>query len=164
MDKLVLSCLEQLGFDTKQAIVYLPSKHRSMQGKVAVDFIACGEINRDKKYRHLLDTTQRIVAVGYSDASLAREMEDMLGRTRNYQPDDMVVGKMSKKEREYRLENDIDLSDEDEYDVEYIEDDYDMVLAQIKQLEEIRDTLRGPMFNSAGGLKLPNEYNFNKGN
>lgn len=157
MDKLVNKYLKQLAFDITQPIVYIPAKYRDMQNKVAVGFRAVGEINRSREYKGLLDTTQRIVAAGYTDASLAREMAELMGRSRSYTNEDERP-RMTKKERELRKNEGYNLYDEDEEDIVQVEEDYEDTLEQIVMLETIRDTVRGPMFNNAGGLKVPSEY------
>lgn len=153
MDTLVYGCLEQLGFDVTQTIEYIPSKHRSMSGKISVDFQAVGEMNRDKKYNHLRDATLRTVVAGYSDASLAREMSLLMGEKNTYRNendawDDGSRAKAS--DPRYFSEEQLleygytgNTEDEDECGADYIEADWENNLRAIKQLEELRDAIRG---------------------
>lgn len=129
LDETVKKYLGQLGFDTDYEIQYVPSKHRDMQGKIAVGFQAVGEISINRNFINspLCDVTDRMVAASYADPSLTREMAGMMGSSTNYQS---------------LLEDDA-VEDSGEYDAADVEDDYEWVMTQIKQLEMVRDQVRG---------------------
>lgn len=144
-DALMESILRKVGFDVDYPVVYVPSKHRDMQNKVAVGFQAVGEIsiNRDFINSPMCSVTERMVAASYSDRSLTRELAQL------------SAGQVSYK----AITDDADYGDEeDDFPNECIEEDYEYVSSQIKQLEQLRDTLRGTMFNEAGDLKTFAEY------
>lgn len=142
-DDVMLSVLKKCGFDTDYGIAYIPSKHRDMQGKIAIGFQAVGDVtlNRDIINTSVCDMTDRLVAASYQDPSRAREMAGMMGGQIRLQS----------------LLNDEDAEEED-FPNELIEDDCDWVTTQIKQLEAIRDQIRGTMYNEAGALKTLAEY------
>lgn len=127
-DELMKSVLVQCGMDVDYDIQYIPTKHRDMQGKVAVGFQAVGDININRNVLNscVSDVTDRMVAASYQDPSLTRELAGMMGNTINYK---------SLLEAE-------DAFDETEY-VEPLEEDYEWVTKQIKQLQDIHDVIRG---------------------
>lgn len=152
MDGLVNKCLEQLGFDIRQPIEYVPSRHRAMSGKISVDFQAVGEMNRDKKYNHLRDAIQRTVCAGYTDASLAREMSLLMGEKNTYKNDhDQWEDGSRAKKTDFRYFTDEELlahgyttgeEDEGVGSSDYIEASWEEDLRAIKQLKELRDEIR----------------------
>lgn len=151
-DVLVNAVLEQLGFDITKEIEYLPSKHRSMSGVVSIDFQACGEMNRDRKYNHLRDVTMRTVCAGMSDISLAREMALLQGNKATYRSDEKWDDGSRAKVNDPRyfseeqlLEYGFSMGDEDSDPLEglYIEANWEDDLRAIRQLEDIRNTIRG---------------------
>lgn len=144
-DALVNWHLEKLGFNTNRGVVYVPNKHRDMQGNVAVGFRAVGEIDSSSPYMSssLCSLIERILAAAQHDISLAKEMSMMLGNSINF----------AAQGNEEPFEE-----DEDEFPEELQEPDFEDVGAQIKSLEAIRDTIRGPYLNDYGNIKTPQEY------
>lgn len=151
-DVAVAAVLEQIGYDISQEWEYVPSKHRCMSNKVAVGFMVVGEYSRDPKYRHFLDTTDRVIVAGMGDASLAREMQTLMGRKNTYKGDEKWDDGARAKANDPRYFSDEELLEmgytagEDENDPlegEYIESDWEVNLRAIKQLEEIRIQIRG---------------------
>jgi hypothetical protein len=152
-DSLVNSLLVQIGFDVAREVFYEASKHRDLQGVVAVGFCACGEYARDVKYRQFLDTTDRIVIAGMNDPSLAREMALSQGTSHSYRNDDdkWDDGSRAKKDdvRYYSDQELLDLGftgdkeEIDEFEGEYIERDWEENLRAIQVLKETRDLIRG---------------------
>lgn len=136
--------LEELGFSTNFGVVYVPSKHRDLQGNVGVGFQAVGEIATQSEYLHssLCPLIERILAASKCDMSLAREMAAMLGSSVNISAQDGIEP----------------VDDEEEFPNEYIEEDYDSVREQIAALAAIRDTIRGSIYNEYGNIRLPEEY------
>jgi hypothetical protein len=143
MDTVVNSFLEQLGFDIEYPLVYLPSKHRDMSNKIAVGFRVVGEVSTNRNFINspLCSVTERLVAASYQDVSLTKELANLMGNNLNYES---VFGK--------------DSEEDTEFPPELVEPDAAYVAEQIKTLERVRDEIRGPMFNSRGGLKTPKEY------
>lgn len=145
MDDRVNFYLAQLGFDTDYGILYVPNKHRDMQGNVGVGFRAVGEITINRNFINspLCSTVERLIAASYKDPSLAAEMAKMMGNSISY---DMIAG--------------IDDGGEpiEEFPPELIEPDYEEMSAQIKFLENLRDEIRGPYLNEYGSIKTPEEY------
>lgn len=142
-DAYINGVLEQLGFDTTVGVLYVPNKHRDLQGKVAVGFRAVGQINPYSAYidSSLCTLVERLVAASKKDMSLAKEMAAMMGNSVNIMVQDGV---------EYEPD--------EEFPAELIESDYDDVAAQIAALEAIRDAIRGPSHNDYGNIKTPDEY------
>lgn len=143
-DDVVASILAQVGFDVDYPVLYVPSKHRDMQNKVSVGFMAVGDISLNRSFvnSYLCSTTERMIAACYTDPSLMRELNRLTGNRVNYKAL---------------------LADEGEGDLEelpedMLEPDRDIISAQIKQLTELRDSIRGGIYNEAGDLKTFAEY------
>lgn len=152
-DSLVADVLEQIGYDIKQPWEYVPSKHRCMGNKISVGFMVVGEYSRDPKYRHFLDTTDRVIVAGMFDAGLARDMSTLMGRKNIYRNDEdkWEDGARARKD-DVRYYSDSELlalgftgdsEDPDEFEGEYLERDWEETLRAIKVLEETRDLIRG---------------------
>jgi hypothetical protein len=152
-DDLVKSLLVQIGFDVKKDILYEVAKHRDLQGNIAVGVIACGEYSTDVRYKQFLDVTERIVVASMVDVSLGREMSNLLGKKATYRSaeDNWNDGSRAKP-NDPRFFSDEELlalgysepeDEEDEFAGEYIERDWEETLRAIKQLESVRDDLRG---------------------
>lgn len=137
LDPTVNAFLEVLGFDLNYPVVYEPSKHRDMQGKVAVGFRAVGEISLKRAFINspLCSVDERLIAASKQDMSLTRELAQLAGRGSTF-----AAG-------ENRL-----VSSED-FPPELIEADYDDVTSQIAQLEAIRDHIRGEERTESGARK-----------
>ncbi len=140
-DELVKSVVVEFGFDIRHPLFYIPSKHRNLRGAIVIDFCVLGEISRDKRFRNKMDLISRIVVAGMTDPYLGKDMEELLGRTRSYNNEE-ISKPMSKKEKQYRIDNDFD-NDEEEDSTEYVEEDYQETLEKIQQLADIRDHIRG---------------------
>lgn len=141
-DGRVAKYLEQLGFNTSAPVEYLPSKHRDIQGNVAVGFRAVGVIDTSSTFlgSHMATMEDRIMATFFKDPSLARELAQMLNTGINFSDDALF-------------------DDEgEEFPEELIEPDFEEKAAEIKALEDLRDTIRGPMYNEAGAVKTYVEY------
>lgn len=142
MDETVNSFLAQLGFDLNHAILYVPAKHRDLQGKVSVGFRAVGEIAADdREYitSKLCTITERLVASAKTDPSLCRELCQLMGNSINLSDGDGP-------------------SDESDYPDDLVEKDFDNVASEIRNLEKLRDQIRGTPYDEAGALKLPGTY------
>lgn len=146
-DNLVNKYLAQLGFDLDYAVVYIPAKHRDMQGKIAVGFRAVGEVSCNRNFINspLCTIDDRLIAAGYQDISLAKEMATLGSAGRSYSQ--LIDGEC--------VEDDAVVED---FLEEETEEDEEFVASQIAQLEEIRDRLRGSMWSDSGALKTPDEY------
>lgn len=143
-DDTVSWVLAQIGFDIEYPVTYIPSKHRDMQNKIAVGFMAVGEISLNRAFisSSLCTPTERMIASSYSDPSLTRELARLAGNYVNYKS-------LLEDEAEF---DGIELSED------LLEPDRDIVAAQIKTLADLRDLIRGNMYNDAGDLKTYEEY------
>lgn len=139
-DELVKSVLEQVGFDVRHGIQYIPSLHRDMQNKVAVGFQAIGEYSTDPKYKQFMDTFDRVVIAGMQDASLGREMAYMMGQQFKFN-DDPEADVKSYTEAELNAMGFTD-GNEDEY-VDDDPEDSDRISREIEQLKMICVSIRG---------------------
>lgn len=141
MDTIVNGFLSQLGFDLNQAILYVPAKHRDLQGKVSVGFRAVGEISDDRGFltSKLCTITERLLAAANQDPSLCRELCQLMGNSIN-------------------LGDGGDGSESEDYPDEMVEPDYDSISSEIRNLENLRDQIRGTPHDEAGALKLPGTY------
>jgi hypothetical protein len=143
-DAVMADILGQVGFDTEYPITYVPVKHRDMQNKVAVGFMAVGDISINRSFinSYLCSTVERMIAASYVDPSLTRELGSLMGHHVNYRS---------------LLDDDAEWSGEELPD-EMLEPDRREVAALIKSLAELRDTIRGSMYNESGDLKTFEEY------
>lgn len=152
-DVLVKSILVQIGFDVNKDILYEVAKHRDLKGHVAVGVIACGEYSTDPQYKKYLDVTERIVVAAMSDASLGREMASLLGKKNTYKNiDDQWNDGSRARPNDVRYYSDEELlalgfsgdsEESDEFEGEYLEKDWEETLRAIKELEAVRDLIRG---------------------
>jgi hypothetical protein len=142
-DDIVKKVLKQLAFDCEYGVAYIPTKHRDMRGKIAIGFQCVGEVtlNRDLLNSSVCDATDRLVATSHRDVGFAKELASMMGAQVDLSRDD-----------------DAEYVPEEDFDESQVEDDYEFVLKQIKQLEEVRDMVRGSMYNAAGDVKTYEEY------
>lgn len=152
-DGVVQSILQQIGYDVNSEWWYEASKHRNLRGQIAIGYMIVGEYSKDPKYRHFLDTTDRIIVAGMCDPSLGRDMSALMGRKNIYRNDDdkWNDGSRAKKD-DPRYYSEAELleygytsgneEDEDECGVDYIEETWEQDLRAIKVLEELRDEIR----------------------
>lgn len=143
-DPVMSDILGKIGFDIDYPVVYVPSKHRDMQNKVAVGFMAVGEISLNRNFINspLCSVTERMIAASYTDPSMTRELATLMGNRVN-------LKQLMDEDGEY---------DGEELGEEYLEPDREFVAQQIQQLADIRDALRGSMYNEAGDLRTYAEY------
>lgn len=139
-DELVKSVLTQVGFDVRHGIQYIPSLHRDMQNKVAVGFMAIGEYNTDPKYKQFMDTFDRVVIAGMQDASLGREMANMMGQQFQFNNDPEADAK-EYSEAELKAMG-FTSGNEDEY-VDDSPEESDRISREIEQLKMICASIRG---------------------
>lgn len=139
-DDEVNAVLAVMGFDISQPILYIPSQHRDMTGRVAVGFRAVGQINGRSDYMNtrLCPLIERLIYAAQKDPSLARELAKMIGHSVNL--DDEAI-----EEDGLFLDDDVD-------------PDYEIITAQLEALVEIRNSIRGFPYNEQGNLKTPAEY------
>jgi hypothetical protein len=142
LDSLVNSFLAKLGFDLDYGVMYEPSKHRDMQGKVGIGFRVIGEldINRNVVNSSLCGIEDRLAVAAYLDPTFIKEISPMLG-----------------SRIDYKAFQDEPASDTDDYAPDYTEDDYEAVSSQLKLLTQLRDDIRGSIYNEAGDIKAPND-------
>ena len=140
------SVLQQIGFDTEYAVTYVPLVHRDMQNNVGLGFMAVGEINMNSEFIEspLCTLTERMIAAAYIDPSLTRELSSLMGMRVNFRT---------------LLEDGTDSSSKDLPD-EMLEPDRDFVGKQITDLELLRDSIRGQMYNERGNAKTFEEYKY----
>jgi hypothetical protein len=158
-DVAMLGALEAIGFDIKQPINYEASYHRDMQQSAAVGFRAVGEYNLDPKYKNFLDVMDRIIVVGLTDPTFAKELNELHGKSYTYRNDDEYTGKLPRKKpndpRYFTEQELLDMGytgdeDEPEYE-EYLSasekraeaEKTETLTKQIAELENVRIMLRG---------------------
>lgn len=140
-DELMLTYLDKIGMDCEYAVEYLPSKHRNMQNNVVLGFQAVGELQCGLAFVNSVfcSTVERIAIASYQDRSLTQELAGMMNNT-----------------LDFNSFNDDGIEEEGGM-LDQLEEDWSQVDAQIRQLIEIRDFLRGPPFNAAGSPKTMGE-------
>lgn len=143
MDAVMNKYLEQLGFNTNAPIEYIPNNYRDMQGKTGVGFRAVGTINADSAYLRspLASMEDRITATYYKDPTLAKELAMMMNTGISFVDVEVTQD-----------------GDEDDFPEELVEPTYEDVAAELKRLEDLRDAIRGPVYNESGAPKTPAEY------
>lgn len=140
-DEEVNKVLAAVGFDINAPILYVPSQHRDLAGKVAVGFRAVGEISSDTSYLNsrMCPLIERLIWAAQKDPSLAKELSRMMGHSVNLDNDEA-------------LEESLDFPEAD------VEPDYELIQEQIEVLTFLRDQIRGIPYNEQGNLKTPAEY------
>ena len=147
MDGKVNRVLYELGIDTEYGVSYYPAKHRNLAGEILVGFIACGEIQINRKHLTSVfsDLTDILTASAYTDPSLTRELAELSGLSRDYD-----------------AYNDSGVPDYDTLRAimpqNQLEEGYEDVEKQLKQLAEICEMIRGPGMNASGAPKTSSEY------
>jgi hypothetical protein len=140
MDPAVNRALGELGFSLNHAIIYEASNHRDLSGKVAVGFRAVGEIavNHEFITSPLATITDRMIAAYNKDPGLAKELAALMGNSITF------------KDHDYEGE-----ANEDDFPDCLVEADYESKTQEIRELENIRDAIRGNPYDEFGSRKLP---------
>lgn len=133
-DALIAPYLKVLGFDLDYPIEYIPSKHRNMAGEAVIAYRIVGDVEVNESFlsSSLATIEDRIIAAGYRDQSLAREMSSALSSSRDY--------------------------DSGEVEAFVPEPDEAYILEQIKMLEDLLEQVRPNMRKEDGSLKTLKEY------
>ena len=136
--------LEQVGFDIDYAVSYVPANHRDMANKTGIGFMAVGEININRSYINSSMSTlmERMIAAAYTDPSLVKELSSLVGMRNNIRS---------------LMENGNDSSTED-LPEDMLEPDREFVGQQINDLKDLRDRIRGDLYNNRGEPKCYWEY------
>lgn len=145
MDDKINAVLSDLGIDTDYGVCYQAAKHRNLQGKVVIGYMAVGDVQINRKHLTSVfaDLTDILISSAYTDPSLTKELANLSGLSRSY---------------DNNQESD-DYGDEQQaMPANQLEEDWEEVEKQIMQLEEIRDIVRGPMLNESGAAKTAEEY------
>jgi hypothetical protein len=137
LDPLVNCYLVELGFDPNKPIQYRAAKHRDLSGKVAVGFMAVGEINPYSAFvkSSLCSLSERLIAAWHTDPELARDMATLMGSS--LQAESSAI------------------EEDDTFPEELVEPDYDEVVVELLNLENIKYNIRGSPYAEDGSLKLP---------
>lgn len=140
-DALVNKYLAQLGFNVNKPVLYVPNKHRDIQGGVGIGYRAVGEISNDRVFLNsrLCSTIERLLAASVEDISLTKELSKLMGNSAIFRSDRMD-------------------GEDEEFPDCLIEPDYEQVKAEILNLEMVRDEIRGDKYNEYGNLKTAREY------
>jgi hypothetical protein len=153
MDEKVNRVLHELGVDLDYGVSYYAAQHRNLAGEVIVGYMACGEIQINRKFlsSKFADLTDLMVASAFTDPSLTFALGELTGKTRSYN-------------HSHSLEDDSDKS----FLKEHVEPACWTIEKQIKSMNDLVEFIRGPSHNSAGTVKTPEEYKQyaeqNKGN
>lgn len=138
-----------LGMDVPDfPMMFVPNKHRNLQGKVVTGYRVCGEIRCDATFRnsYMAGITERLVISSYFDPTLMSDIAELSYKVRDFS--------------EYL--NDSDSIDFDEsralFEADQLEPDYQQEEAKIQELQDILDSIRGGCYNSSGALKTAQEY------
>lgn len=140
-DKLISEYLAIMGIDVEYGVEYFPANHRDISGYAAVGMMVRGEvdINRNKLNSPFGTLENKLIAAAYQDLSLCSALAELSGLAR----DTIGIGK-----------DVVEIAFEDEN----ICEDYESVTHQIKELYNLRDSIRGSCRNSAGSIKRFDEY------
>ena len=148
MDSEVNKVLEAIGVDIEFPVEYFPAVHRDLSGKVALGFLARGDVNINRK--HLTgpcgDIETLIIASAYTDTSLTESLCELSVKSPDYSA--LVDAGVIPQYPEMFLTMPSSALEENWHDVE----------KQIEELIKVRDQIRGPAYNSSGSLKMPCEF------
>ena len=145
MDDTINAILAEIGFDIDYGLNYFAAKHRNLQGQILVGYLVAGEVSINRKHLTSVyaDLTDVLVASSYQDTSLTKELANLSGLSRSY---------------DNNQESDDYGDGQQEMPPNQLEEDWEEVERQIRQLKDIRDMLRGNMYNDSGAMKTPDEY------
>lgn len=145
MDDTINSILAEIGFDVDYGITYFPAKHRNLQNNVLIGYMASGEVSINRKHLTSVyaDLTDVLIASSYQDTSLTKELANLSGLSRSYdnnqESDDYGDGQQDMPPNQ-------------------LEEDWEDIEKQIRQLEELRDFIRGPQMGESGSAKTAEQY------
>lgn len=144
-DNLMLKHLHTVGLDLDYGFAYVPSVHRNMQNKVVTSYRVCGDVRCDRNWRNgpMSSLTDRMVAAGFTDVSLAEELGMLTGLARMY------GGKIGNEGEDMHKEA---LPDNQ------LEDDWQGKEKEIIKMAVLCENLRGGYFKECGGLKGREDY------
>lgn len=140
----VYRVLEETGFDIDYPVEYYGAQHRDLTGKVAIGLVACGEVSCNRKHLNSAysSTEDLLIASSFIDPSLTKELANLRGLSRSY-------------EQDHSLEVESGVG---QATANYTADEDTGIAAQIAQLNDLVELIRGPKYNSAGSLKTQEEY------
>lgn len=145
MDDTINAILAEIGFDTDYGLNYFAAKHRNLQGQILVGYLVAGEVSINRKHLTSVyaDLTDVLVASSYNDPSLTKELANLSGLSRSYdnnqESDDYGDGQQDMPPNQ-------------------LEEDWEDIEKQIRQLEELRDIIRGPQMDESGSAKTAEQY------
>lgn len=148
-DEAISNQLYTIGFDTSKPVCYLPGQHRNLQGKIVIGFRAVGEVRRDREFKNsfMASMVDRLTIVAYEDVSLMKQLAELTVKSRNF----LAYG----GDEHYEAQK----NDTTWFPSDQLEPDWKEVSEQIRELEMLRDRIRGPMNSEeSGGLKSMKEY------
>ena len=139
-DDKINAVLGSIGFDTRQAIDYVPNLHRDIRGNVGMGYRAVGTVTTDPAWlKHpLCDMTEAIIFEHRRDPGLARDMANMSGT--------------------YFDLTDSAQSDSEPSGDDYIEPDCKKNEDEIQRLANQCGKIRGNRYNEDGSLKTPADW------
>lgn len=148
-DELIAKYLYQLGMDCYDyPFVYIPNRHRNLQGQDVLGFRAVGEIRCDYEYRNskIAGITERLIISSYEDPSCTEEIAELSFKVRDW--DEYLNDSDSLDWDESRA-----IFPEDQYEPDYVEQEQN-----IESMKKILESIRGCCYNEAGALKMMSEY------
>jgi hypothetical protein len=136
-DRLVAPYLKVLGFDLDYPIEYMARQHRNLAGEVVIAYMIAGEVECNERFLSgpFATAEDRIIAAGYKDLGLAKQMSSALSTSRNY--DAGVVEGFSPE-----------LTNPDEA----------AILEQLQVLDNLLEQVRPNRYKEDGSLKTIVEY------
>lgn len=145
MDDKINAILAEIGFDVDYGITYFPAKHRNLQNNILIGFMAAGEVSINRKHLTSVyaDLTDVLIAASFTDPSLTKELANLSGLSRSY---------------DNNQESDDYGDGQQDMPANQLEEDWEDIEKQIRQLEEIRDMIRGPQMDESGSAKTAEQY------
>lgn len=144
-DKVVYPFLEIMGFDTEYPIHYTVSQHRTMSNKVKIGYVLRGEVNINRQ--HLTGawstTIDKLVAADYQGGGLLNELLSLQNTSLDYSA--------------FHSAKEADPTSLEQFPLCLTNPDEEIILAQIKQLENILLDIRGNPYAEDGNLKMPKD-------
>lgn len=136
--ELISPFLKVIGFDLEYPIQFIPCQHRNMQGKVVIAYLIVGEVEINSSFQDSVWCTpeDKLIAAGYRDLGLAKDMATSLTSARDYGSDEGGDGFPP------------DQSNPNEADI----------LMQIKVLEDLLLMVRGNPFKQDGSRATLDEH------
>jgi hypothetical protein len=140
-DKVVAKALAEIGFDVSKPIQIYASVHRDLAKHVALGYVFAGEVLNSRKFltSNVATLTDVLCASANHDVSLTEALAQLAGKSPNY----CHTNPGDENKELFK----------DQYEVDWQNISYEILI-----MNQYRDKIRGPAYNSWGSPTTASEY------